>query len=146
MFWLVAHLPDSQDIAAVARYERVDDACAVPLEPVTDVPFGGPEQIQFFEELDRMHRQFMRSRPHYCLHILATLPARQGQGAASALLRHVSDIADAQGRPIYLEAAPGSLPVYLKNGFTPAGAVLRIPAGTTGIQDSVVTAMIRETA
>lgn len=66
MVWLVAQLPDSHDIAAVARWERIDDACASALEPVTAVPFGGPEQIRFFDELGPMHRRIMGSRPHYC--------------------------------------------------------------------------------
>lgn len=78
------------------------------------------------------------------VHILATVPECQGRGAASALLRHISHMADTEGRPLYLEAAPGSLPVYLKHGFREVGETLRLPAGTTSVTDSVVTAMVRE--
>lgn len=51
------------------------------------------------------------------LHILATLPECQGKGAASALLRHMTALADADALPLYVEAAPGSVHVYEKFGF-----------------------------
>ncbi|KZV84496.1 hypothetical protein EXIGLDRAFT_654962 [Exidia glandulosa HHB12029] len=74
-----------------------------------------------------MHRKVMAERPHISLHILATLPAYQGQGAASALLHHLTAEADANSLPAYLEAAPGSVPVYEKFGFV-AVDTITLPA------------------
>ena len=49
--------------------------------------------------------------------LLCTDPAFQRKGLASMLLRHGTDLADAEGRKTYIEATAMGHPVYLKLGF-----------------------------
>ncbi|EJD44885.1 hypothetical protein AURDEDRAFT_166068 [Auricularia subglabra TFB-10046 SS5] len=149
MAWHVALLPESDEIAAIARTEWVEDALAAPLEPVSAVPFGGPEQAAFFNELDIIHRRVMQSKSHYCVHILATKPAHQGKGAAASLLQHIGSTADARKVPVYLEATPIAVPVYKKLGWRETGEILKAPIGVATDadpqrNDAVITVMLRE--
>ena len=58
------------------------------------------------------------SDPHHYLMLLGVVPARQGTGVGSALLRAVLDIADAAGEPAYLEATtPQNRALYERHGF-----------------------------
>ncbi|EJD46890.1 hypothetical protein AURDEDRAFT_136724 [Auricularia subglabra TFB-10046 SS5] len=149
MAWHVALVPDSEEIAAVARIEWVEDALAAPLEPVKEFPFGGAEQVAFVNELEVIHRRILQSRPHYCLHILATKPEHQGKGAASSLLTHLAAMADARNAPVYIQATPSGVPLYKKWGWTETGEVLKAPVGVATSadphsDDAVFTMMIRE--
>jgi GNAT superfamily N-acetyltransferase len=53
------------------------------------------------------------------LDLLATLPAHQGRGIGSAILKWGTSKADAWGRRLYLEATVEGLPVYVKYGWRP---------------------------
>lgn len=68
--------------------------------------------------------------PHWYLAVIGTDPAAQGRGAASALIRHRLEAADAHGHGTYLESSsPDNVPIYRRYGFTEIGTV---PArGTT---------------
>lgn len=55
--------------------------------------------------------------------LLCTDPAFQRKGLARMLLRHGTDLADAEGRKTYIEATPKGHPVYLKLGFKDIDAV-----------------------
>jgi len=49
---------------------------------------------------------------------LGARPEAQGQGLGSKLLRRITEYADSQGLPCYLEASsPGSRRLYLRHGF-----------------------------
>jgi GNAT superfamily N-acetyltransferase len=78
------------------------------------------------------------------LDLLATLPAYQGRGFGSKMLRWGTSKADAAGRRLYLEATGEGMPVYLKAGFRPVDEIFldRAKFGAEG-QESF-TIMIRD--
>ena len=51
------------------------------------------------------------------VYLLCTDPAFQRKGLAKRLLQHGLDLADAEGRKVYIEATKNGHPVYLKLGF-----------------------------
>lgn len=56
--------------------------------------------------------------PHHYLAVLGTDPDHQGKGIGSALITHVTDQADAEGLPAYLESSKESnVPFYARRGF-----------------------------
>lgn len=57
------------------------------------------------------------------LDLLATLPAYQGRGIGSTLLRWGTAKADEWQVRIYLEATREGYPVYIKHGWEPIGKV-----------------------
>jgi GNAT superfamily N-acetyltransferase len=60
--------------------------------------------------------------PALYLHILATAPHARGNGAGSALTRHMFDWADARGWPVYLETQTrANLAFYGRLGFRETG-------------------------
>ena len=69
---------------------------------------------QVAEAMEAVHP----SDPHHYLMLLGVVPAQQGTGVGSALLRAVLDIADATGEPAYLEATtPQNRALYERHGF-----------------------------
>jgi ribosomal protein S18 acetylase RimI-like enzyme len=57
-------------------------------------------------------------RPHFYLFFLGVLPACQGLGLGSALLRSMLERCDAEGIPAYLENSnQRNLPLYRRHGF-----------------------------
>jgi GNAT superfamily N-acetyltransferase len=77
---------------------------------------------------------------------MATHPAFQGQGAGSALLRHVTAIADAEGMLSYVDSSPASGKVYGRFGWVAVGkGRLPEPEPATGEEEPVyATMMLRE--
>lgn len=55
------------------------------------------------------------------LDLLATLPSHQRHGAASALVKWGTDLADREGLPVFLEATAGNDGFYGKFGFEKVG-------------------------
>jgi len=49
--------------------------------------------------------------------LLGTDPAFQRRGRATTLLRHVLDMADAEGRRVFVEARLAALPLYERLGW-----------------------------
>lgn len=78
------------------------------------------------------------------LDLLATLPAYQGRGHGSTMLKWGTSKADAAGRRLYLEATGEGMPLYLKAGFRPVDEISldRTKFGAKG-QESF-TIMIRD--
>jgi GNAT superfamily N-acetyltransferase len=123
----------SDDLASVAMWES---------------PNGGDEPSQEVQELWARYRTlageevFERllayrdavafassTEPHWYLGVLATHPARQGEGLASAVLAPVLDEADRSGIPCCLETSTESnRRFYARRGFIEATDVL-LPAG-----------------
>lgn len=69
-------------------------------------------------------------RAHEYLWMLGVHPSHQGRGLGSALLRHVLDRLDREGRAAYLEASnPRSARLYERLGFTHADRPLDLPDG-----------------
>lgn len=116
---------------------------------------GGPEATELFckvyEDLDPgcciiaesartsrlMGSCFYHSREtHVSLGIMNAHPAYFGTGVARRLLRHVTDYADAQGKPLLLVSSATNLDsfsLYTRAGFVPRQAyqdvMLRVPDG-----------------
>jgi ribosomal protein S18 acetylase RimI-like enzyme len=56
--------------------------------------------------------------PHYYLDFIGVHPDKQGQGYASALLRHTLTRIDQEAQPAYLESSnPRNNPLYQRHGF-----------------------------
>jgi len=69
----------------------------------------------------RVDHEMRKRHPHYrhwYLWILGVEPERQGQGLGSVLLRSLSDKAEADGVPCYLETdKPSSVKIYERHGY-----------------------------
>lgn len=56
--------------------------------------------------------------PHYYFQYLGVLPQQQGKGYGTAMMRHITAIADQANMPCYLEtASAGAVPMYHRYGF-----------------------------
>ncbi|CZR60970.1 uncharacterized protein PAC_10866 [Phialocephala subalpina] len=82
-------------------------------------PVGANLEIcgEKFGELERMMERYVDKKETYVANLLGTHPAYQRKGLASKLLKHVLDMADREGRKVYIEATPAGHPVYLRLGF-----------------------------
>ena len=73
--------------------------------------------------LVRLERRHPRSPEHWYLHYLGVVPARQGRGLGTALMRPVLDRLDAEGQPAFLESSTArSAALYERNGFELTGS------------------------
>lgn len=106
----------------------------LPLDDLSDTPErdhqAGIDQIptifgaEAFKRLmhiarvsERFHQQAAPGK-HLYLQFLGVEPTRQGQGLGSALIRSMSERADAEGLPCYLDTfQPRNVPLYQKHGF-----------------------------
>jgi ribosomal protein S18 acetylase RimI-like enzyme len=96
--------------------------------PSTDLPTwpegaDGPVADDFFGKIGRAHAAAMGTRPHWYLEMLGTLPAAQGRGAGSALVRRGCEAADAAEEEAYLESSPDGLHLYERFGFVKVDTV-----------------------
>lgn len=67
---------------------------------------------------------------HLYLACMGVLPACQGSGLGSSMLRDRLARADTERLPAYLEASSyGSRALYLRHGFEPLGEPIRLPDG-----------------
>lgn len=77
------------------------------------------------------------------VYLLCTDPAFQRKGLATMLLRHGTDMADAEGRKTYIEATAKGHPVYLKLGFKDID-VVTVDLSKWGGELGINRTMIRE--
>jgi len=144
--WFVATASDAPTtIASALLWERVENANATPFELATTSPWGGPAQAEVYNEITVHYRATVGERRHYVLQVMATHPSFQGKGAGSALLRHVTKIADEEGMLSYVDSSPQSMRVYDKFGWKALGRV-KFPEPSTGAEEEPVyaTMMLRE--
>ncbi len=86
-----------------------------------------PRIIKFFKACDEKRPR----APHSYLDFIGVHPDRQGQGYASALLRHTLTRLDARGAPAYLESSnPRNNPLYRRHGFQITDEI-HLPDGLT---------------
>lgn len=84
-----------------------------------------PKALRSLSFVEKAHPQ----APHNYLAVLGTDPAHQGKGIGSALVAHVTDQADAEGMPCYLESSKESnVPFYRRHGFEVTEALV-LPGG-----------------
>lgn len=73
-----------------------------------------------FEEMGGYHPD----RPHWYLPLIGVVPAAQGRGIGSALLRHALAAADRDRLPAYLESSNArNIPLYQRHGFALLGTI-----------------------
>jgi ribosomal protein S18 acetylase RimI-like enzyme len=75
-------------------------------------------RLQALDKLEQVRHEFAGHEE--CVHLieLACLPAAQGRGVGSALLRHICNLADERGQVAWLETDEPHLPAYYgKFGF-----------------------------
>ena len=83
------------------------DANPLPLVPwlqnsVGAVPLGPPAMLRLLR-IDAWMRRGHRGQPHWYLFMLGVEPRHHGRGFGGALLRRLSEQADRDGKPAYLE-------------------------------------------
>jgi GNAT superfamily N-acetyltransferase len=70
------------------------------------------------ETLERFHAAIPDGPPFYYLSFLGTHPGSRGRGIGMGLLAELTDKADREGRPVYLESTnPANTPRYERLGF-----------------------------
>lgn len=97
---------------------KVSTAATVPLFPVMARACGRNlgRAMQMLNLMESKHKQLVE--PHYYLAFVGTDPDHQGEGRGTALMAHMLERADAEGRPAYLEAtSTGSQALYHRHGF-----------------------------
>jgi ribosomal protein S18 acetylase RimI-like enzyme len=94
--------------------------------PPLDLLRAGPAMLRVFgprlplalRSLVRIERGHPRNPEHFYLHYLGVVPARQGRGLGSRLLKPVLDRLDEEAMPAYLEASTErSRALYERHGF-----------------------------
>jgi len=70
-----------------------------------------------FGGLDEKRQKHVDPETTYVAVLLATHPDYQRKGLASMLLRHAFEMADREGKKIYIEATDAGFPVYKRLGF-----------------------------
>ncbi|KAH7097672.1 acyl-CoA N-acyltransferase [Auriculariales sp. MPI-PUGE-AT-0066] len=140
--WLVCEDPNTHKLAAFIRFERVEDACASPSEPIAGIPFAGPDTARFLNELNVVRREVMGSRPHYYVIDLATHPSFQRRGAASALLSHLIKIADFDNTAVYIESSEAAVAVYKKFGLVETGRSVFYPVKPGALPDGALSTVL----
>ncbi|MGW5660386.1 GNAT family N-acetyltransferase [Streptomyces sp. NPDC003758] len=86
------------------------------------------------ERVERIARLMAEAHPadraHEYLWMIGVAPGHQGQGLGTALIQHVLDRCDSEGRPAYLEASSArSTRLYERLGFALTGRTLDLPDG-----------------
>jgi GNAT superfamily N-acetyltransferase len=90
--------------------------------------FGGALQVMgAMDMIEKRHPH----EPHWYLQVLGTDPARQGKGYGGVAIRRQLALADAAGKPCYLESSKDSnIPIYKNFGFEVTGEIT-LPNGPT---------------
>ncbi|MCZ7529270.1 MAG: GNAT family N-acetyltransferase [Acidimicrobiia bacterium] len=107
------------DVAAVAMWRDVDKWKPGFTEIVRMLPAGlrGFRSRAGIRAIQRIEKAHPREH-HYYLETLGTHPGRQGEGLGGSLVSVMTDRADAEGLPCYLESSnPENEPFYMRKGF-----------------------------
>jgi GNAT superfamily N-acetyltransferase len=92
--------------------------------------FGLGGALQVMGAMDVIEKRHPHE-PHWYLQVLGTDPARQGKGYGGVAIRRQLALADAAGKPCYLESSKDSnIPIYKSFGFEVTGE-LTLPNGPT---------------
>jgi ribosomal protein S18 acetylase RimI-like enzyme len=79
----------------------------------------GPLAMLRLASIDAWMRKGHRAQPHWYLFMLGVEPRDHGRGFGGALLRRLSERADRDGVPAYLETdTPENVPLYERFGYT----------------------------
>jgi GNAT superfamily N-acetyltransferase len=118
------------DIIAGARWRYVkpkeegakertwDEVEAAFLERIDPYDESDPAVLTaLFDLFNNYKREYLGTRPYYCLDTLVTLPQHERRGAGSMLVRWGCEKADEAGVEAYLEASLVGAPLYARHGF-----------------------------
>lgn len=98
---------------------------------LSSYPIGYIKARPIIKQTDLLHKKYA-IEPHYYLDNLAVLPAEQGKGFSSQLLRPVLEKADAEGVMVYTDTVThGNVALYEHFGFH---VVEECSVGKTGIK------------
>jgi ribosomal protein S18 acetylase RimI-like enzyme len=101
-------------------------------EFLDDLP--APALVRVRTALELFERAHPRGESHYYLSLLATDPARRGNGYGLGLLADNLHLIDAEGANAYLEASnPANVPLYRRYGFVERGQ-FSLPDGGPTVQ------------
>lgn len=90
---------------------------ALALEAPAAVGLFGAGIVRSLRILNGMEKVHPKT-PHHYLAVLGTDPAHQGKGIGSALITHVTDRADEEAMPSYLESSKeANVAFYARHGF-----------------------------
>jgi len=94
---------------------------------------------------EKLRRDYMGTRPHCYVGMLATQPCFQRVGAGTLLLELILAEADQSGIECYLEATNTAKPLYERHGFVEVNVIRFDPAsyGMQGYSVEVQTIMVR---
>jgi GNAT superfamily N-acetyltransferase len=115
-------LPD-KPVVAYAKWEACHEKT---IQEGPLCPEEGDMEIAevFFPRLRKRKFEIMGGRQYWYLACLCCRPSHQGQGAGRTLLKFGIDLADSEGKEIYLEASPPGVPVYQKYAWSEADRVV----------------------
>ncbi len=90
--------------------------------------FSGARQVTYTMDIvEKRHPH----EPHYYLQAIGTDTAKQGKGYGGVVIRRQLAVADAAGKPCYLESSKEkNIPIYQSFGFEVTGEI-KIPDGPT---------------
>ncbi|EME48889.1 hypothetical protein DOTSEDRAFT_67825 [Dothistroma septosporum NZE10] len=112
-----------------------------------DVGHEGESQMNrdWFALNERLRRQYMDTKRHCYIGMVATQPAYQHNGAGTMLLLDILAEADAVGIECYLEATDTAKPLYERHGFVTVNELRFDPAayGVYGYDIERQTIMVR---
>ncbi|RDL41914.1 Acyl-CoA N-acyltransferase [Venustampulla echinocandica] len=97
-----------------------------------------------FSALDRIREETVDETNTYVAHLLAVHQDYQRRGLGPKLLKHTLDLADAEGRLVYIEATTAGYPVYAKLGFKEINAISVDLSKYGGKEPGVNRVMLRE--
>jgi ribosomal protein S18 acetylase RimI-like enzyme len=96
----------------------------------TSYPIGLYRARGILHVIDALRAQYA-TEPHFYLDNLGVLPAAQGRGLSSKLIRPILEIADSQQALVYTDTVtPENVPLYEHFGFQ---CVATMPVANTGI-------------
>jgi GNAT superfamily N-acetyltransferase len=92
--------------------------------------FGVAGAVRVMNVMDVVEKRHPHE-PHYYLQAIGTDPAKQGKGYGGVVIRRQLAVADAAGKPCYLESSKETnIPIYQSFGFEVTGEI-NIPDGPT---------------
>ena len=81
---------------------------------------GGLQVMGIMDVIEKRHPH----KPHYYLQAIGTDPAKQGKGYGGVVIRRHLAVADAAGKPCYLESSKDTnIPIYKSFGFEVTGEI-----------------------
>lgn len=112
--WEVPHPPETEEEKTKREQEKKQKG-----DKDDKLPEGTKVQLlhDFEAETERVRSKYVDRERDYILRAIATLPAYQGKGCASLLLRSWLEKIDAEGAKAWLEATPQGQSLYAKFGW-----------------------------